>query len=213
MSSDHSLDSLLAAWQRQPASGFRMVPSDVAGKIRADARQSRRGFILYLGFLALVFILFGYFLITQPDPIRKLAHIVQLAGIVLFVGQLFAHMRRVRAVRFDTDRTTRPSLTSARSYLETRRAFHGGIWMWARIVALFPGPPIDMYAQVHAGIISTDAGLRALLIWVAGLLAAAFVVQGPAARSYERRLRELDDIERESPLERFMAAHEEWKQD
>jgi hypothetical protein len=33
-----------------------------------------------------------------------------------------------------------------------------------------------------------------------------------AARAYDRVLRELDDIERQSPLERFMAAHEPWKE-
>jgi hypothetical protein len=200
MSSDRAPDSLVSAWQQQPASGFHMVPSDLAGRIRADARQSRRGFWIGLAFLALTFILFGFLLITQPDPIRKLAHIVQVAGIVFFVWQRAAHRRRVRAVRFDADRTTMPSLTSARAYLETRRAFHCGTSMLARFAVLFPGPPIDMYAQVRAGIISTDAGLRALVIWV-GLLAAAFIVQRGVARRYERWVRELDDIERESPVE------------
>jgi hypothetical protein len=40
-----------------------------------------------------------------------------------------------------------------------------------------------------------------------------FIVQRGVARRYERGLRELDDIERDSPVERFMAAHEQWKRD
>jgi hypothetical protein len=32
------------AWQQQAASGFHMVPSEVAMKVRKDVRWSRRGF-------------------------------------------------------------------------------------------------------------------------------------------------------------------------
>jgi hypothetical protein len=213
MSSERASDSLVAAWQQQAASGFRMVPSDVAKKIRGDARWSRRGFGIGLGFLALAFILFGTLWASQPDPVRRLAHIVQLAGIVFFVGQLVVHRQRVRAARFDVDRMTVPSLTSARTYLETRRRFHRGTWLWARIAVLFPGPAIDIYAQVRAGVIGAEAGWRALFIWVALLATAVFIVQRGVARRYERRLRELDDIERDSPVERFLAAHEQWKRE
>jgi len=99
------------------------------------------------------------------------------------------------------------------SYLETRHAFHSGTWLRSRIIVLFPGPPIDAYGQGRAGVIPMDAALRSMLIWVALLAAVVFFVQCPIARRYERLLRELDDSERDSPLERFIAAHEKWKRD
>jgi hypothetical protein len=213
MSSDRAPDSLVSAWQQQPTSGFRMVPSDVARKIRKDVRWSRRGFGIGLGFFALVFVLFGYLWASQPDPVRRLAHVVQVASLVFFVGQFVVHRQRVRAARFDVDRTTVPSMASARAYLETRRAFHSGKWLWARIAVLFPGPPIDIYGQVLAGVIGVAAGWRALLIWVALLAAAAFIVQRRVAHGYDRLLHELDEIERESPFERFMPTHyEQWRE-
>jgi hypothetical protein len=41
---------------------------------------------------------------------------------------------------------------------------------------------------------------------------AVFIGQRGAARAYDRLLRELDDIERQSPVDRFMASHEQWKE-
>lgn len=212
MSADSAPESLVAAWQRQTTSGFRMVPSDFAGRIRADARRARRGFSIAAVFFVVLFILFGTLLSSQPDPMRRFAHVVQLAGVVFFAGQFVIYWQRVRAARFDVDRTTAPSLSSARRYLETRRSFLGGFLLWTRIAVLFPGVSIDIYAQVRAGIISTDAGVRALLIWVA-LLACAVTVERAMVRRYDRTLRELDEIEQGSPVERFMATHEQWKQD
>lgn len=212
MSTDRAPERLVSAWQEQPTTGFRMVPSDFAKKIRTDARWSRRGFGIGLVFFVLVFVLFANLWASQPDPIRRLAHVVQLAALVFLVGQFVVHRQRVRAVRFDVDRTTIPSLASARAYLETRRAFHSGKWLWARIAVLFPGPPIDIYGQVLAGVIGVEAGWRSLLIWVAILAAAVFSVQRRVARNYGRLLRDLDHIERDSPLERFMATHEQWKE-
>ena len=97
MSSDRAPDSLVSAWQQQPASGFRIVPSVVAGKIRKDARWSRRGFGIGLVFFAFAFVLFGALWTSQPDPIRRLAHVVQLVGIAVLVGQIVVHRQRVRA--------------------------------------------------------------------------------------------------------------------
>ena len=213
MSSDRALESLLAAWQQQTATGFRMVPAQLARRIRADARQSRRGFALGVLFLVSVFVLFGALLARQPDPIRRTAHLVELASMVFIAGQLAVQRRRVLDARFDVDRTTVPSVTSARAYLEARRQFHSGAWLWSRIAVLFPGPPIDIYAQVRSGIISSDAGLRSLLLWIALLAAVMFIVQRGVARRYERALRELEELERQSPVERFMAAHEQWRRD
>lgn len=211
MSSDRAPDSLVSAWQEQPTSGFRMVPSDVARKIRADARLSRRALGIGIAVFAAVFVVFGTMMVSQPDPVRRFAHVVQLLGIAFFVGQFIVHRRRVRAARFDVDRTTVPSLTSARAYLETRRVFHSGTWLWSRVAVLFPGPPIEIYGQARTGVIPMEAVLPSLLTWVALLAFAAFVVQRREARNYERLLHELDDIEGHSPLERFVAAHEQWK--
>jgi hypothetical protein len=211
MSSDRAPDSVVFVWQGQPTNGFRLVPSDFARRIHADARWARRWFIVGLGFFASMFVMLATLVLSQSDPIRRLAHVVELVAVAFFVGQFVVHRRRVRAARFDVDRTTVPSLASARVYLATRRAFHSGQWLWARIVVLFPGPPIDLYGQVRTGVIGVEAALWAMLAWVALLAAAAFIVQRRAARGYERQLRELDDIERLSPAERYLAAHEQWR--
>ena len=61
--------------------------------------------------------------------------------------------------------------------------------------------------------IGAEAGWRALFIWVALLAAVAFIVQRRVARGYDRLLHELDDIERDSPFQRFIATHyEQWKE-
>ena len=51
----------------------------------------------------------------------------------------------------------------------------------------------------------TPDDLAARLSW-------RFRVLRGGRRAYERLLRDLDDIERQSPLQRFMAAHEQWKE-
>ena len=78
---------------------------------------------------------------------------------------------------------------------------------------LFPVVPILDYRIL---LIEPDGIQRFLwgvmLPWVALGAFAAFIVQRGAARAYDRLLRELDEIERHSPMERFMAAHEQWKE-
>ena len=84
---------------------------------------------------------------------------------------------------------------------------------WTRIALLFPGPPIDIYGQVLTGVIGVAAGWRSLLIWVALLAAVAFIVQRRVAHGYDRQLHELDDIERDSPFQLFMATqYQQWKE-
>jgi hypothetical protein len=212
MSSDRAPDSLVSAWQGQPTSGFRMVPSDFARKVRADLRHSRWGFWIFLIVLAAMMIWAGANLLAEVDPVRRVGHVLAISAVVFFVSQMFVIRRRVRAVRSDVLRTTAPSLGAARTYLITRRAFHSGRWLWWRIIVLFPVVPILDYGTLRH---EPDAITRLLwgvmVPWVALIVFVVFIVQRGAARAYERLLRELDDIERHSPLERFMASHEQWK--
>jgi hypothetical protein len=214
MSSDRAPDRLVSAWQDQPTSGFRMVPSDFARKIRRDVSRSRLASWIFLALLAGTIIWTGANLSGEADPVRRVGHVLAILAVVFFAGQILVLRQRVRAVRFNVDRTTAPSLAAARAYLTTRRAFHRGRWLWSRVVVLFPVVPILNYATLR---LDADAMPRLLwgvmVPWVALLLFAALVVQRGAARGYERLLRELDDIERQSPLERFMASHEQWKEE
>jgi len=213
MPSDRAPDSLVSAWQDQPTSGFRMVPSDFARKIRRDVGASRWGFRIFLAFFAGLIMWAGAKLFAETDPVLRVGHVVATLSVAFFVGQMLVLRRRIRAIRFDVGRTTAPSLAAARAYLITRRAFHGGRWLWSRIIVLFPVVPILNYRVL---LIEPDGIPRFLwgvmLPWTALLVFAAFIVQGAAARAYTRLLRELDDIERHSPMERFMASHEEWKE-
>ena len=213
MSSDHAPEALLAAWRGQPTSGFRLVPSDLAKQIRRDVRWARPAFGLSLVFFAVMIIWGGAELISVADPIQRIGYVLWVLAVGFFVGQMFVLRRRVQAVRFDVDRTTAPSLPSARSYLIARRAFHGGRWLWARIAVMFPVVPVLSYGQLGADSFTLGSYLAGVIApWTALLAFAAFVVQRGAARRYDRLLRELDDIERHSPMNRFMAAHESWKE-
>jgi hypothetical protein len=211
MSSDRAPESLVSTWQQQPTSGFRMVPSDFARKIRKDVRYGPWGFWIFLVFLAVIVIWGGVNLFAETDPVRRVGHVLWMLTGVFFAGQMFVLRRRVRAVRFDILRTTSPSLAAARAYLTARRAFHGGRWLWSRIAVIFPVVPILDYRVL---LIEPDGVQRFLwgvmLPWVALAAFVVFVVQRGAARAYGRLLRELDDIERHAPMERFMAAHEQW---
>lgn len=213
MSTDRAPDNLVSAWQEQPTSGFRMVPSDFARKIRRDVRYSPLGFWIFLVIFAAMIIWGGANLLAETDPVRRVGHVWWILTCVFFVGQMFVLRRRVRAVRSDILRTTSPSLAAARVYLVARRGFHRGRWLWSRVIVLFPVVPILDYRVL---LIEPDGIQRFLwgvmLPWVALAAFVVFVVQRGAARAYDRVLRELDDIERQSPMERFMAAHEQWKQ-
>lgn len=212
MSSDRAPDSLVSAWQQQPTSGFRLVPSKFARTVRTDVRHARWGFWIFLVFFAVAAIWGGVNLFSETDPIRRVGHVLWILTCAFFTGQMFVLRRHVRAVRFDILRTTSPSLAAARAYLIARRAFHSGRWLWWRIAVMFPVVPVLDYEIL---LIEPDGIQRFLwgvmLPWVALLAFAAFIVQRGAARAYGRLLRELDDIERQSPVERFMAAHEQWK--
>ena len=213
MPSDRAPDSLMAAWQEQPTSGFRMVPSVFARKVRADVRQARWAFWIFLVLLGGMIIWAGVQLLAEVDLVRRIGHVLAILAVVVFVGQMFILRRRVRAVRSDVLRTTSPSLAAARAYLTTRRAFHSGRWLWWRIIVLFPVVPILDWGVLRN---EPDAIPRFLwgvmLPWTALIVFVVFIVQRGATRAYDRLLSELDDIERQSPLERFMASHEQWKE-
>ena len=211
MSSDRAPDSLISAWQQQPTTGFRMVPADFARKVRGNVRWSRRGFPIALLFFALLIIWGGAELFSVTDPFQRVGYVLWVLVIVFFAGQMFVLRRRAQAARFDVDRTTAPSLASARAYLVTRRAFHRGRWLWSRILVMFPVVPILSYGQLRPDVDAMRFLTDVLAPWMALIAFAVFVVQRGAARGYDRLLRELDDIERQSPHERFMAAHEQWK--
>jgi hypothetical protein len=212
MSSDRAPDSLVSAWQEQPTTGFRMVPSNFARKVRGNVRWSRRGFSIGLVFFAVMIIWGGASFFSENDPVSRVGYVLWVLAIGVFVGQTYVLRGRVQAARFDVDRTTAPSLASTRAYLVTRRAFHSGRWLWARIAVMFPVVPILSYGQLRGDSFTIGGYLTGVLApWMALLAFAVFVVQRAAARGYDRLLGELDDIERYSPLERFMASHEQWK--
>ncbi|OFW06582.1 MAG: hypothetical protein A3H96_13020 [Acidobacteria bacterium RIFCSPLOWO2_02_FULL_67_36] len=213
MPSDRAPDSLVSAWQEQPTSGFRPVPADFAKKIRRDVRASRWGFWIFLALFAVMAIWAGANLLAEADPLRRVGHVLAILSVVFFIGQILVLRRRVRAVRFDILRTTSPSLAAARAYLVTRRAFHRGRWLWWRIIVIFPVVPILGYGTLRNEPDAIPRFLWGVMVpWVALIVFAVSIVQRGAARAYERLLRELDDIERHSPIERFMASHEQWKE-
>ncbi len=209
MSSDRAPASLVSAWQQQQSSGFRMVPSEFARHVRADVRTTRRWIGRGVVISAFLILWSGGLLLSEDDPLLLLGALLTLLALAFSVAQIGAHSRRVRTARFDADRTSVPSLAYARAYLSTRREFHRGRWLWSRVMFLFPGPPLVVYGARN----ESSAWIVFLLVWVGLLLAAVFVVQRRAERRYDHLLRELDDIERQSPVERFLAAHEQWKGD
>lgn len=213
MSSERAPERLTSAWLEQPTSGFRMVPADFAKKIRRDVRVSRWGFWIFLVFFAVMIIWGGANLVAETDLVRRVGHVLWILTAVVLVGQMFVLRRRVRAVRFDILRTTSPSLGAARTYLITRRAFHRGRWLWWRTIVIFPVVPILDWGILRNEPDAIPRFLWGVMVpWVALAAFVVFVVQRGAARAYERLLRELDDIERQSPMERFMASHEQWKE-
>lgn len=213
MPSDRAPDRLVTAWQQQPTSGFRMVPSDSAKKVRADLRHSRWGLWIFLVFFAVAIIWGGVNLFAETDPVRRVGHVLWILTCVVFTGQMFVLRRRVRAVRFDILRTTSPSLPAARAYLIARRAFYSGRWLWWRIAMIFPVVPVLNYGILFIEPDGIQRFLWGVMVpWAALLAFVVFIVQRGAARAYDRLLRELDDIERQAPIERFMASHEQWKE-
>ncbi len=196
MSSDRAPESLVSAWQQQPTSGFRMVPSDFARNMRADARKSRRQFGIGLVLSTLLTLWSGAVLFAEDDPILRVGAALTMLALVFSAAQIVVHIRRVRAVRFDVDRTSAPSLASARAYLRTRRVLHSGRWLWSRVVLLFPGPPLVFYGGTRN---DSNSGVVFLVVWI-WLLVVAVVVQRSATRRYDRLLHGLDDIECDSPV-------------
>jgi hypothetical protein len=211
MSADRTPETLTSVWLQQPTSGFRMVPSDFANRLRREVRSFRGWLAVGLLTIAVMAVLSGFKLVVEADPLRRAGLVLIGLAAGFFLAQVVVHLRRVRAVRFDAGRTTVPSLAAARAYLETRRAFHRGPWLWSRVIALCPGAPIVAWAELRAE--PHAAWLMSAYVVGWGLLLALIVfgVQLREARRYDRQLRELDDIEQQSPFERFIAAHEQWR--
>jgi uncharacterized membrane protein YhaH (DUF805 family) len=211
MSSDRAPESLVSLWQDQPTSGFKMVPADFAKRMRKEVRNWRRsmwGGVTLFAFAALTS---GWGLYQETDAMERLGLLLTMLVFVFFTGQILVHIRRLRAARFSVDRTTAPSLASARTYLEMRRDFHRGVWLWSRVIVLYPVVPVHVYTNEHNNPDAMLIMLVCLLVWTALMALIVFGIQLRTAKGYDCQLRELDDIERLSPVERYVAAHEQWK--
>lgn len=210
MSSEQALERLITVWREQSTDGFKMVPADFAKRMRKEVRHWRRSTWGGVALFAAAAMFSGWQLFWEPDPLERLGLLLMALVFLFFTAQIVVHVRRLRAARFSVDRTTAPSLTSARAYLQIRRDFHEGKWLWSRVAVLYPVIPVRVYANVHNGSDTMATMVIAVVLWTAVIALIVFGIQLRTAKGYERQLRELDDIERVSPLERYLAAHEKW---
>jgi hypothetical protein len=196
MPQDPMEDDVRSVWRDQPAATFTLSHAEIAMKIQTLDRKLRRWFAMVYVVIAVEVVFFGIVFVLFHDPIQRIGALLILGAMLYFAYQLRLHTLQARAVRINAERTTTPSAAFLRSYLDTRRTFHSGIWLWSRLLALLPGPLVLAY-----GVGRADPEAVPLAWGVAGMFAlivpVSIVLQRRIARRYEQQIEEIDGLARD----------------
>lgn len=165
------------------------VPARMESLETAARRQYRGGYVACF----IVIAGFSWFLFHVANPVQRAGCVVTVLGGFL-IYQLEQNRRQRKAAAAAVGEMPLPS-QRYRAVLERLRDFHRGGTFWSRMIIVFPGPALFFagfrlaYPQLGA-IISTEAAAFIAL----GVL--AIPLNFRLARKYERRIEELDRLEK-----------------
>ena len=189
MTDDSNLEEARMAWQNQPSTALRIPVQAMRTRVEdVDHLMARATLALLLGGTASVPAL-AWLLYTFTNPIERIGTVLCVIGVVFLIYQVRSHIVSSREAADVVD--TRPSVDAYRAVLERQREFYRGVWMWSRLIALFPGLLIFMLGALQAdpGDLETIVTIGVIMTLAVGMV----VHNLSMARRYQR---EIDEIRR-----------------
>ena len=192
MSGDGLLDPR-DVWQNERPAPFTLSSDEIELKLLAIAGISRkRSFFVVLA-LAILIPGLGMWWTRFPNPLARFGTVLTLIGSVYIAAQAYVIRRRQREADLGAA-SDEPSVEFYRTALQRQRDFHRGVWLWSRLALFLPGPLIFA--------LSAKSGSQASLVAIIGIFVLLGILAIPLnlsrARSFQRRIDELDRLQRES---------------
>jgi hypothetical protein len=189
-------DDLRDLWQSQSTGTFQMSTAEIQARIEklaTTARVRNRGGILVTSFVILNFIWWLTFIDTT---LSRVGAVMTIAGVVYMLYQVLAHRNGERAASQRAAESGTSSIDFHRAQLARQRDFHRGRTLALRLLFFAPGPLVFFAGMARE---------RAKLAWMfevegitfAILLIIAIPLNLSLARKYQRRLDELDALQKE----------------
>ena len=192
MSADGSLDPR-DVWQNQPGESFSLSPDEIELKLLAVRDMSRKRSFSVVIALAILIPGLGLWWTRFPNPIARFGTVLTLIGAAYIGAQAYLIKRRQREADLGAA-SDEPSVEFYRTALERQRDFHRGAWLWSRLAIFLPGPVIFALGAKSSSRLSLIAIIAIFVLL--GLL--AIPLNLGRARSFQRRIDELNRLQRES---------------
>jgi hypothetical protein len=152
----------------------------------------KRSFFIVLA-LAILIPGLGMWWTRFPTPLARFGTVLTLIGSAYIAAQAYLIRRRQRDADLGAA-SDEPSIEFYRAALERQRDFHRGVWLWSRLAIFLPGPAIFA--------LSAKTNSRVSLITVIAIFVLLGILAIPLnlsrARSFQRRIDELDRLQEES---------------
>jgi hypothetical protein len=192
MINDGSLDPR-EVWQNQQAESFSLSPDEIELKLLAVNDMSRkRSFFVVLA-LAILIPGLALWWTRFPNPIARFGTVLTLIGSAYVGAQAYLIRRRQREADLGAA-SDEPSVEFYRTALARQRDFHRGAWLWSRLAIFLPGPVIFALGAKSDSRVSLIAVIAIFVLL--GFLAIPLNLS--RARSFQRRINELDRLQQES---------------
>lgn len=192
MSRDGALDPR-DVWQSQQQASFSLSPDEIELKLLAVNDMSRKRSFSVVVALAILIPGLGLWWIRFPNPLARLGTALTLIGSAYIAVQAYVIKRRQREADLGAA-SDEPSVEFYRTALERQRDFHRGAWLWSRLAIFLPGPVIFALGARSSSSLSLVAVIAIFVLL--GFLAIPMNLS--RARSFQRRINELDRLQQES---------------
>jgi hypothetical protein len=195
MTNDNSHDDVCNVWQEQPSAPFVMTPAELRVRMKRLGRQLLIRDVTVYGVCLLEIAVFAYMLIVFPQLMVRVGSLLVILGMAFLIAQIWLDRRGRKLAHADAAGLgTTDSIKFYRGELARQREFHRGIWLWSRLVALFPGLLVfGLAAGVALPYPANFAGH--VVVGVAALLCPlAIRLNLTRSRNYQCRINALDRI-------------------
>jgi hypothetical protein len=184
-------------WQTDTTAPLHLSAEELRARSERLARTTRRRNLGGLACCAIVFAGCIWWLVQVADPLARIGALLTVVGIGTLAFQLRSDQGSEQAaVRRATMMGGSASVDFHRGELERQRDFHSGRRLWTRLLMFAPGPLLFFagFARAHPEVGGT---IRLEALAFALFLLAAVPLNLRLARTYQRRLDELDRLQKE----------------
>jgi hypothetical protein len=192
VSTDGSLDPR-DVWQNQRPEPFSLSPAEIELKLLAVTDMGRKRSFSVVFSLAILISGLGLWWTRFPNPLARLGTALTFIGSAYIAAQAYLIRRRQREADLSAA-SDEPSVEFYRTALARQRDFHRGAWLWSRLAIFLPGPVIFALGAKSNARVSILAIVAIFALF--GILAIPLNLS--RARSFQRRIDELDRLRQES---------------